>query len=329
MSPISLARALRAVHRALEDCRAAEILAPLGLYSSAPLPGGDILLQCFAALSIRQASFQEPERRLISALALQSLVEPAWWARLVAGASRSSISDSLSSEVSDLCARIRVLGENLPALAGMIESGARRFRAGMQEVCVEIVSGDGETPALEQVADAIVAVNQFWSVIRDLAGSTARLHLFVCDPAEANLILAGPPDLVEELTAVLSSVEQQAVRVDMLPMAERPAVMAPQLPIVERIDRSGHADAVAMHAKVEVAVRKYMEAGAMLRTPDGDVAAAIRPEAADAGRAGGLDDLIADERSRLQPSNQPEPAKRGGARTPARGAWPSTSPPTR
>ena len=266
MAAIQLMRALDALNAAIAQSRIESLLAPLTLYSTAPRPSTEAVLQCFAALSSSQERFGASEETVISALDLQPLFASAWWAELINALTQSRLPESLAQEMTELGARLRLLKQNLPKLSSLLRPAAFGEAGDGRQLILTMPALDGVPAGLGRISAAVDGIGHLASALADLHGSPAPLRLAGIETEPAiSLLFDGDLQPLQALKRLLASIgEQLTAHQDMAP-ANRVTVIAPTLPIMDEI--RGHADAVRLRALIETGVRRLLEAEFMLPVP--------------------------------------------------------------
>lgn len=313
MMPQRLAYALVTLQGAVVRSRAVDVLGRLRPYSTASRPEVHAVMQVFADLTAGQAQFGRPERDLLEALQLDVLLDTGWWARLVTALSRATMPDDLASSLVTLCARLEMVASGFTALAALLdklEPEEPRLSTNPAALTLSVSGEDGRSPSLEQVGRAIEAVNQLWSGSEMLSGTSGTLYLMGVDPGpETMLHFDGETETLEELRGLLGSVLEQTDRLPNVAPEQHAALVPPMLPVLERIGRSGRADAMRVRNGVEVGIRNLLQARCSLNRME-PVPGGLRAHAAQLPvhaptefdlAAGHLAQVIADERRQLLP----------------------------
>ena len=264
-SPV--ARALNAVQDAITQSRAVSVLAGVRAAEAHSRPDVHAVLQVFASLSIEQARFGEVEFAIVHAAQLQPILEAAWWAKLVTAVCRATMPDDLAAELIKLSAHLDMVTDGFPALAALIDSPGQRTLPTPVGSLVVIVTGPAEqSPALTQIASAIEAVNQLWSVAEVLTGQSGKLSLVSTQFGDTTeLHFDGQREPLQELSQLLTSVNEQTGRLPSASSEQHAALVPPMLPILDRIGRSGRSDSLRVRTAVESGVRHFLQAGCSLR----------------------------------------------------------------
>lgn len=270
-----IVRALNTLQCAIVHSRAVDVLGSLRPQSNAVRPELPAVLQVFADLWAEQAQFGKAERAVLEATQLQILLETAWWARLVTALTRRIMSEDMAADLTGLCARLELVASGLPALAALLDVSDLAIKPTPAGLLVVSVTGlVGQPPSLTQIASAIEAVNQLWVVAEILAGQSGTFHLVATEPGpEMTLHFNGEAEPLEELRALLVSVQEQTGRLPNASVEQQAALVPPMLPVLDRIGRSGRSDALRVRSAVESGVRHFLQAGCNLRPEHG-----VRPE---------------------------------------------------
>ena len=334
MTTHRLTRALSTLQEAVVRSRAVDVLGRLRPYSTASRPDVQAVLQVFADLTVGQARFGPSERALLAALQLQVVLDTGWWARLVTALSRSTIPEELATNLVNLCARLEMVATGFPALAALLDApepveAPPLIRPGA--LILTVAGKNGLTPSLTQTGQALDAVNQLWAGCETLTGYSGTLHLVAVQPGPATTLhFDGEAEPLAELHGLLMSILEQ---VDLLPnlSAEQHAIsVPPMLDLLDRIGRSGRADAMRVRNAIETGVRNLLQAGCSLSDPDEPVTGMPPHPLASHDRtgdddldldAGHLARVIADERRQLvpvvsEPARPPRQPSAGAARAP-------------
>ncbi len=276
----SLAGALIRLHDAIGRSGAAEKLAPFRPCAPLPRPGIQAVLETYAALSVEQAGFGAAERSLVAAVGLEPLMDTAWWSTLVTALTRPVLSDALSAQLDDLWSRLQLVTSTFPALAALASAPDQPSQAAPSGLVLHVAGEDAMPPSLPRIAGVLEAVSQLWWVAEELTGQRGMLQLVAIVPGvTASLHFDGLDEPMDELRMLLASVWDQALRLPNVSPEQYPALVPGTLPVLDRIGRSGRADAVRVRTATESSVRRLLEAGYVLPVEPVSVTAGILPAA--------------------------------------------------
>jgi hypothetical protein len=277
MRRAELVRAVRTVLHALRDSRVHEALLEVGRGARGE-QASYALLAALRAYTVQAAAFGPAERRVVQAMELQALDDPAWWARVVGGGEGGG---PRAAEAATMAQSIRAAGTYLPRLAGLLSTeglrrgagAARRPTApspdGLELLEVVVIEPDGQRSSPMRLITALEAV---W-LLYDAAATLLRLpsntlSVAGCDAgSDTSFDFLGLAPVVATVKEILVSVWDRVVFYRGRPSEARVEMIERSVPILARIARMREAGEVGpeqaelLRRGIVAGVKKFLDAG--------------------------------------------------------------------
>jgi hypothetical protein len=275
MRRVELIRAVRTVLAALKESRVHEALAQV-----AREPGQQTarhaLLSALRDYTVRSAGFGEGERRVVEALDLAPLDDPAWWVTVVSGGAGEG-----GRPAAAMLQTIRLAGASLPKLLNLLSNEAiQRSTApadqqpadGMQQLEVIVIENGQQRSSPVRLITALESIWLLYDAVaqmQKLAPNT--LSVLSCDAGgDKAFYFLGLAPAVKGVRDILLSVWDRVVFYRGKQAEARLAMIERSLPALERIvalrerELIGPEEAELLRRRVVAGVKKFLEAGCTL-----------------------------------------------------------------
>lgn len=277
MRRAELVRAVRSVLHALRDSRVHEALAEVARGARGE-QASFALLSALRGYTVRAAEFGPEERRVLQAMDLQALDDPAWWARVVGGGAEGG---PQAEAAAAMATSIRSAGTYLPRLAGLLSTEALRRGAaaarqppppsedGLELLEVLVIETEGQRSSPMRL---ITALESVW-LLYDAAATLLRLPsntlgVAGCDSgSDKSFEFLGLAPVVASVKEILLSVWDRVVFYRGRPSEARVEMIERSVPVLNRIARMreageiGPEQAELLRRGIVAGVKKFLDAG--------------------------------------------------------------------
>lgn len=274
MRRVELVRAVRNVLHALRVSRVHDALQETGR-GARDAPAREALLTALRAYTVLSADFGDAERRVLTAMDLEALDDPAWWARIVGGAE-----DETRRAAATMAQAIRMAGSYLPRLVGLVGNEALRRGAGgvapppvgedgMALLEVVLIGGERQRSTPLRLMTTLESIWLLYDVAATLAGVPADTLSVAAADGDENLSydFLGRAPAVAGVKEILVSVWDRVVFYRGRQVEVRGEMIERSVPVINRIARLREAGEVGpeqaelMRRRVVAGVKKFLEAG--------------------------------------------------------------------
>ncbi|MDB4948302.1 MAG: hypothetical protein JWM27_951 [Gemmatimonadetes bacterium] len=277
MRRVELIRAVRSVLSALKESRVHEALAQVARAPADPRASG-ALLAALRTYTVRSSAYGEGEQRVVDALDLAPLDDPAWWARVVSGPAADG---GGAKAAAAMLQTIRVAGASLPKLLNLLTNEAIRRQSapadkqpadGMAHFQVIVIESERQRSSPVRLITALESVWLLYDAVASMQKLPANtLSVIACDSGgDKAFDFLGLAPAVKGVRDVLLSVWDRVVFYRGRPAEARLAMIEKSLPALDRIvslrERSliGPEEAELLRRRVVTGVKKFLEAGCTL-----------------------------------------------------------------
>ena len=275
MRRVELIRAVRTVLAALKESRVHEALAQV-----AREPGQQTarhaLLSALREYTVRSSAFGAGEKRVVEALDLAPLDDPAWWVTVVSGGAGEG-----GRPAAAMLQTIRLAGASLPKLLNLLSNEAidratapaeRQPADGMQQLEVIVIETGQQRSSPVRLITALEGVWLLYDAVaqmQKLAPNT--LSVLSCDSGgDKAFYFLGLAPAIKGVRDILLSVWDRVVFYRGKQAEARLAMIERSLPALERIvalrerELIGPEEAELLRRRVVAGVKKFLEAGCTL-----------------------------------------------------------------
>jgi hypothetical protein len=274
MRRVELIRAVRTVLAALKESRVHEALAQVAREPDDQRARG-ALLGALREYTVRSAAFGEGERRVSTALDLDPLDDPAWWATVVSGGGPGG------RPAAAMLQTIRTAGASLPKLLNLLSNEAiQRSTApadkqpadGMQHLEVIVIETEQQRSSPVRLITALESVWLLYDAVAQMQRLPSNtLSVLSCDSgSDKAFYFLGLTPAIKGVRDMLLSVWDRVVFYRGRQAEARLAMIEKSLPALERIvslrerELIGPEEAELLRRRVVAGVKKFLEAGCTL-----------------------------------------------------------------
>ncbi|HET6763488.1 MAG TPA: hypothetical protein VFH27_07440 [Longimicrobiaceae bacterium] len=275
MRRVELIRAVRTVLAALKESRVHEALAQVAR-TAGDQPARHALLSALREYTVRSAAFGPAEQRVVEALDLAPLDDPAWWVTVVSGGAGEG-----GKPAAAMLQTIRVAGASLPKLLNLLSNEAiqrgtlppeRQPQDGMQQLEVIVIESEHQQSSPVRLITALESVWLLYDAVTQMQKLPANtLSVVSCDSgSDKAFYFLGLSPAIKGVRDILLSVWDRVVFYRGRQAEARMAMIEQSLPALERIvslrqrELIGPEEAEILRRRVVAGVKKFLEAGCTL-----------------------------------------------------------------